>query len=336
MNLIELYIHEVTRRLPEKSREDIALELHSTIEDMLPDDFTEQDVKSVLSKLGNPAILASGYRDRPMHLIGPRYYDIYISLLKMILPIALAISFISLIADNIVSYSSDNAVLNVILSIIGEGIWRILSTAIQVFFWLTLLFSILERTDHVKKQIPLTSSFKEWSPEDLKNISYVPMEKAISKFEVFGGLLWTAIWATIYFNAVNLIGVYEKGQAGLEFITPTFNQAVLHSYWPLVVVVIGLEFGSSIYKWITRQWTKKVAFLNTVFHFVSSIVFITIFSNPDLFNVSFIAYMNDLFTITNEGNEWIFWVAVFTFVLFAAIDSYQGFRKANIHKGDSK
>lgn len=32
MNLIEVYIQEVIRRLPEKSREDIALELRSTIE----------------------------------------------------------------------------------------------------------------------------------------------------------------------------------------------------------------------------------------------------------------------------------------------------------------
>jgi hypothetical protein len=77
MKLIEIYIQEVTRRLPEKSREDIALELRSTIEDMLPDDYKEEDVKSVLEKLGNPATLASGYRDQPMHLIGPRYFDVY-------------------------------------------------------------------------------------------------------------------------------------------------------------------------------------------------------------------------------------------------------------------
>ncbi len=39
MNLIETYVYEVTRRLPEKTRGDIALELRSTIEDMLPGRF---------------------------------------------------------------------------------------------------------------------------------------------------------------------------------------------------------------------------------------------------------------------------------------------------------
>ncbi|MEH7274964.1 HAAS signaling domain-containing protein, partial [Neobacillus vireti] len=119
MRLIELYIQEVTRRLPEKSRADIALELRSTIEDMLPDDFSEEDVKDVLKKMGNPVLLASGYLDRPLHLIGPRYYDIYINLLKMILPIAVAISLISMIAETILTHSSDEAVLPVILNLIG-------------------------------------------------------------------------------------------------------------------------------------------------------------------------------------------------------------------------
>jgi len=70
MNLIEIYIQEVTRRLPEKSRGDIALELQSTIEDMLPENYSEQDVKTSLAQLGSPATFANGYLDRPMHLIG--------------------------------------------------------------------------------------------------------------------------------------------------------------------------------------------------------------------------------------------------------------------------
>src|SRR3954454_11494729 len=119
MNLIEVYIQQVTRRLPEKSREDIGLELRSTIEDMLPDDYTEDEVKSVLEQLGNPALLASGYRDQPMHLIGPRYFDIYSTLLEMILPIAGVISLISMIAAYFFSYSGEEAILNVVLTLIG-------------------------------------------------------------------------------------------------------------------------------------------------------------------------------------------------------------------------
>ncbi len=50
MNLINIYVEEVAKRLPEKNREDIILELRSTIEDMLPDDYNEDDEKRVLEK----------------------------------------------------------------------------------------------------------------------------------------------------------------------------------------------------------------------------------------------------------------------------------------------
>ncbi|ECH9276498.1 hypothetical protein YV30_23930, partial [Salmonella enterica subsp. enterica] len=63
-DLIELYVYEVTRRLPERNREDIALELRSTIEDMLPEDYGEAEVKEALAKLGDPAMLAAQYRDQ--------------------------------------------------------------------------------------------------------------------------------------------------------------------------------------------------------------------------------------------------------------------------------
>lgn len=100
MNLIDIYVEEVAKRLPEKNREDIILELRSTIEDMLPDDYNEDDEKRVLEKLGSPVSLANGYLDRPMHLIGPRYFDVYTTLLKMIIPIAVVIALIAMVAEN--------------------------------------------------------------------------------------------------------------------------------------------------------------------------------------------------------------------------------------------
>ncbi|WP_078379025.1 HAAS signaling domain-containing protein [Sutcliffiella halmapala] len=333
MNLIELYIQEVTRRLPEKNREDIALELRSTIEDMLPDDYSEQDVKTALVQLGNPASLASGYLDKPRYLIGPQYFDVYVSLIKMILPIAMIIAFISIVADAIITYDGV-AILNVILHAIGGGIWWMLSTMIQVLFWITVTFAILERTDQSKNHFSPLLGLKEWTPDDLKEIKYIPKEKAIPKGEVFFSLIWTAIWATVYFNAAHLIGVYQKGQGGLEFVTPTFNQEVLHSYWLLVVIVIGLEVITAICKQVKAQWTMGIAILNAVLQVVSSIVFIVIISNDQLINESFIRFQNELFNTTSDAwLGWVYAVAVFTFLLFAVIEIYRGFRKALAYKG---
>ncbi|MFS0597209.1 hypothetical protein AB1L16_10760 [Peribacillus frigoritolerans] len=328
MELIELYIQEVTRRLPEKNRADIALELQSTIEDMLPDDHTEQDVKAVLLKLGDPVTLASGYRDRPMHLIGPRYYDVYISLLKMILPIAAVISLIALVGDNPFR-DTGNTVMEAILKIIGKGISGIISTGIQVFFWLTLSFAILERLDTSKDQSPVTKDLKPWTPENLKDIPNISKIKAVPMIEVFASLLGLSVFAALYFNAANLLGVYEKRNGSLIFVTPSFNQDVLNSYWLLVSCVIIIGVLLAIYKLFLGRWTLKLAFFHAIYQLLYTLAFIIIISNPDLLNPEFLAYQRTLFSI-DEWKSSIYWGLILLSIIFAAYDTYQGFRKAKI------
>src|SRR5690606_8895695 len=91
--------------------------------------------------------------------------------------------------------------------------------------------------------VPLTLSGTPWKPDDLKNIPNVPLKKAIKTSEIGAGLLWTVIWAVVYFRATHLIGIYEsrEGQSGLEFVTPVFQHDILLSYWPLVSLLIVLE-----------------------------------------------------------------------------------------------
>ncbi|MBX9975130.1 HAAS signaling domain-containing protein [Cytobacillus firmus] len=331
MNLIEVYIQEVTRRLPEKSRADIALELQSTIGDMLPDDYNEEDVKEVLSKLGSPAALAAGYRDQPMHLIGPRYFDVYVSLLKMILPIAAAISLISVAAEFIFDFNRDDTIINAVLGFLGYGIWRLIEVAVQVFFWLTIVFAVIERMDKGKEQHPLSPSLKPWTPDDLKSITYIPKKKAIPRCEVFGSLMWTAIWATLYFYADRLMGVYRGGGEGLEFKIPAVNQDVLLGYWPIVVAIIGLEVGLALYKLIVGQWTKRMAIFNTVLELFATAVFIFILLNPNLLQQEFIAYMTDLFSISAaQFKNWLLGSIIVTFLIYAGISIYDGIRKSRI------
>ncbi|MDI2589487.1 hypothetical protein OR571_20890 [Psychrobacillus sp. NEAU-3TGS] len=330
MHLIDIYIQEVTRRIPEKNREDIALELRSTIEDMLPDNYSEKEAKGALASLGNPALLASGYADRPMHLIGPRYFDMYVTLLKMIIPIVAMLALIVVITENIMSYTGEEAILGTILTIVGHGIWGMISSLIQTFFWTTLVFAILERTDALKDKTPLTPNWKEWTPDDLKGIPYIKKEKKISKVDIFGSLLWIAVFVAVYFNAVHLIGVYEKIQGKLQLVIPTFNQDVLYSYWLIVLFALLLEVAFVFYKFMAAQWTTKVAIMNTVRTVVSTVVFIIIFNENNLINIEFYKYLEHLFHFTFELQEPVKVGVILMWIVFAVIDVVQGFRKANI------
>ncbi|MFF2753206.1 hypothetical protein ACFVR1_05555 [Psychrobacillus sp. NPDC058041] len=331
MHLIDIYIQEVTRRLPEKNRKDIALELQSTIEDMLPENYSEEDVKEALVNLGSPVTLAGGYLDRPMHLIGPRYFDVYVTLLKMILPIAATIALIVSISESVFTYNANETVINIILATIGKGILEILSTSIQSFFWITLVFAILERTDTSKDELPLTTSLKKWTPDDLKNISPILKEKKISKSMVFVSLLEIGIFTAVYFNAVRLLGVYEYIHGKLQMILPSFNQEVLQSYWFIVIVAIGVEVSLVCYKFIAGQWTMRVAIFNLVRHVISSIVLIVLLSNSSLINPDFIAYLEGLFNTSFDMRNSFTIGLIILFIVFAIIDVIKGFRKANIN-----
>ncbi|CEG21247.1 hypothetical protein BN1080_00151 [Planococcus massiliensis] len=327
MNLIELYIGEVTRRLPEKSREDIALELRSTIEDMLPDDYTVHDVKEVLAKLGNPAILASGYKERPMHLIGPRFYDLYIDLLKLILPIAVLVSLIAVLITSIFTADGGGVLAETITAIVGNAISASVNAAIQVLFWLTVVFAIIERADHSTAQTPLMSKYQEWTPDDLKETIHIPKEKRITKYQIAGSLIWTAIWSVFYFNADSWVGVYRNG----ELIMPTFNQEVLVSYWLLVALVIVLEIALSVFKWREGQWTVKLAVLNAAVQAISTIVFVIIFTDATLFNNRFLAEVNTIFDADLNMN-WAVGSVLVLVIVFALVDIVQGFQKARIQE----
>lgn len=337
MKLIDLYIQEVTRRLPEKMREDISLELRSTIEDMLPDDFTEDEVKIELEKLGNPATLAAEYKDQPMHLIGPKFYDVYKTILKIVILAAAFGSLLAFFIGKIEKMTETEAFPLIIASILGEGLWVVISAGMQAFFWVTIIFIILERTISPTVQVPLTWSGKKWTPNDLENLTYIPHKKVIKKSEILFGLLWTIAWATIYFNAAHLIGVYESSkEQGLQFKLPVFESDVLMSYWPIVVLFILFELGLTVYKALSRKWTYKLAVSNSIFQLTSAVFLIIIASNPNILNPDFISYMDRTMTGTFENSydhkdlliTRITYGVIFAIVIISLIDTITGFLKA--------
>ena len=54
--------------------------------------------RAVLTELGDPGVLAAGYADRPLHLIGPRYFLVWWRLLKLLLWIVPACASVGVVA----------------------------------------------------------------------------------------------------------------------------------------------------------------------------------------------------------------------------------------------
>ncbi|MFF2447982.1 hypothetical protein ACFVSW_12870 [Neobacillus sp. NPDC058068] len=335
LNLIEVYVHEVTKRLPVKTRDDIALELRSTIEDMLPESYSEADVKEALSKLGNPAVLAASYRDTPMYLIGPDLYNIYILTMKRVIPWAILITICIHIFENIVFFSGKEAILSVAIKSVGIIIANVINVLIQVFFWFTIVFAFIERIGLSNSDLPHKKKRMIWTPEDLKYVEIIPKKKAISKGDIVFGFIWIAIGTVAYFYADHLVGVYRSIDGhGLQFVMPFFNQDTLLSYWPIIVIFIVLEVGLIVYKWTVAKWTMKLVIMNAIIRLLSTITFIVIASNPNLLNNEIIPYMAELFETTSSAVayslEWIWKIFAASLILSNMIEIFQSYRNARI------
>ncbi len=91
MNLMDIYVSEIGRRLPPKMRADLEAEIHSALEDMLEErskkagrPVDDEMVFDVLKEYGDPEKVAASYLPE-RYLIGPSLFPIFLILVKVIL-----------------------------------------------------------------------------------------------------------------------------------------------------------------------------------------------------------------------------------------------------------
>ncbi|EON71075.1 HAAS signaling domain-containing protein [Lysinibacillus sphaericus] len=338
MNLIDVYIYEVTRRLPKKIRDDIRLELKSKIEDSLPDTYSELEVKDVLLKLGDPAELAASYQDISNHLIGPLVYDTYIRTIKLVIPWAIFITTLVQIIESIVFYTGEGALLSTIIKTISITIATIISVLFHVLFWVTIAFIVIERTgnfDNFKVHMPFLKDQQQWTPDDLKKVKIIANDKNIPLNDIVFSFLGIAIFSVVYFKANHLIGIYTSDErTGLKFVMPIFNQNTLLSYEPFILFCIVLSIGLTFYKWKVRQWTIPLAVINAFLQVVTTIVFILMARQPDLIHGPAIPYIAAIMETTASkvafSIDRILLVIIAISIVANSIDIVNRFKKAKI------
>lgn len=328
---IERYLNAVAERLPEDTREDVKKELRANIEDMLPDNPTEEDIRNVLGKLGNPAKLANEYRQTKSYLIGPNLYDNYISVLKLVIGIAVIVfAFIGMlghISNPPKNFSEDSV--NFIANAISGVISAVFDGAIQAFMWVTVVFAILERAGLGEGK--LSFSKKAWSVDDLPE-SAIPVKSRISRSEAVVGMVFTIIFASILIFQPQLFGWYEKGSNGLILNMPLLNVDRLQSYIPVIILLFAAGFILCIYKLIVLRWNLPLAVANTVSNIVGSIFTIVMLSDGSIINKGFInriaEVVNKPVSDVTKGFNSFLTAFIIIVIVSSAIDSVSGFVKS--------
>jgi len=328
---IERYLNAVAERLPEDTREDVKKELRANIEDMLPDAPTEEDIRNVLGKLGNPVKLANEYRQTKRYLIGPDLYDNYISVLKLVIGIAVIVfAFIGMlghIANPPKNFSEDSV--NFITNAVSGVISAVFDGAIQAFMWVTVVFAILERAGLGEGKLSFTK--KAWSVEDLPETA-IPVKSRISRSETVVGMVFTIIFSSILIFQPQLFGWYEKGSSGLIHNIPVFNLDRLHSYIPVIILLFAASFILSVYKLIVMRWKLPLAIVNTINNIAVSIFVLVMLSDRSIIGRGFISRIAEVLkkpaADVSQGFNSLLTVVIIIVIVFSAIDSVSGFVKS--------
>ena len=334
MKLIDRYVYAVTENLQTDTKEDVSRELRANIEDMLPDDATEADVREVLEELGNPKKLASEYSEAKRYLIGPELYDNYISILKLVVFIVAAVAACVSLLEDVFSLTTSEVLLENAIGIFVNVVVGTFNGAVQGFLWVTLVFVILERTgvSRVGFSDGKVSLLKnKWSVKDLPEIP-VGTKGRISRGETLVSMIFTVIFTAVIYSNAHLIGIYTKSGRGITLVESLFDDERLRLYMPLFLILALFQFSVSVWKFITRKWNIPLAITNTLCNIAVCILMFIMISDAALFNQGFVKKITESVSAVAPGLLSILAgsikVFIIIFVLISLWDSISGFIKS--------
>ncbi|MHC5247151.1 hypothetical protein [Enterococcus sp. LJL90] len=299
MNWVEAYINQVIGYLPDGEQAEVKKELYSNIMDMLPDDATEEEIKSVLMEMGNPRKLAEKYRQHPRYLIGPAVYDDYLRTLKIIIPLTAAVGAI---IGGIVTYFEqviEGMSIAVFTEVLSEAIGSGISLALQGLVWTTIGFVIIERTGMLKPKKD------DWQVDSLIKTPVakkIPLGDTIAELVIQIGIIGFLLFAN--FTSFTFI------QTNTRVVVPVFEQSFADFAVMVIILCCLVEVFAIVCKLRYRRWTSLVTISSIISSLVSGLGFIWICSQKLIFSTEISQFLatrdwadGDLLRFFNENSN---------------------------------
>ena len=290
-DMIERYIYEVTKRVPQETRDEIRMELQGLIDDMCAAEGCS--VEEALQKLGSPAEFAKRYRGDSNYLIGPEYYDNYIWLLKIAL-FGIGISaIISAIAQGIIDVESWTGFFT---NFFSELFTTFINGTISMVGVVTIIFAILERqtvkldikpeekwsVDELTKN---NASVKSWTPSSLPPI---PDKRAIiSRSDSVISIVFITVFAALLLFAPQLFGAFHYNDGKLQSIACIFNLNEWDSIAPVFIFCLLIALVDEVVRLVTGYYCKPVMYSNIICNALQIAGSVILLKFMPLFNMDF-------------------------------------------------
>jgi len=270
--LTERYISAVTKSLNPTAQDDVRIELEASIADAVEARVEQGEPSAdaehrVLTDLGDPAILAAGYADRPLHLIGPKYFLTWWRLLKLLLCIVPVVAAFGVALATILAGGN-------VGEVIGQVIGVTFSVAVHLVFWVTLVFFILERTG--------ADTGVRWSVDQLPE----PAANSVGRADLIASLGFLVIGVGAIFWD-RFLGFFPTGADPIPVLNPALWPWWITGLFVLIVAEVLLAVG--IYA--RGRWTTGFAVINTALAVLFASWALTLLGRGELVNPEFLDFV---------------------------------------------
>lgn len=306
--LTERYISATIRSLTPEVQDDVRAELEASIADAIDAKLEQGETPSaaeraVLSELGDPGILAAGYADRPLHLIGPKYYLVWWRLLKLLLWIVPACVFGGVVLGQLLDGAPTG-------EIIGTAVVATLGSVVHIGFWVTLVFVILERAG--------TDTGVKWSVDQLPE----PTQNGAGRADAIASIIFLLLGVgAVFWDA--LFGFFPTGGDPIAILDP--------GLWPWGITFFFVLFAAeallAVVVYAKRRWTVGAAVVNTLLAAVFAAWSITLLLQGALINPEFLSFVFTDNGVTDETMRILTVITGFGLIAFPIWDIVDGWIK---------
>lgn len=314
--MVNRYLYEVVKRVPQDSREEIRMELQALIEDMCSAE--QLSAEEALQKLGAPDEFAKRYRTDSGYLIGPDYYDNYVWVIK----IALAGVGISAVLSAVMQgiFHAQGAMVPFVVSFLASFFQELFSTALYgsfcAFAVITITFAVMERQGvrlhlmpekhwSVKEFAKNTASNntgnkKLWSPHLLPP---VPDEHAvISRADSVVSIVAVSVFSALLLFAPQLFGAFHFENGRLTTVACIFNLDQWHVILPVFLLWLAVGLVDEIIRLVVGYYNKVVLYGTLVCDTLEILIAAILLKVLPLWNPEFAEQIKKASGIRNYSN----------------------------------
>lgn len=241
MELINRYISEIGKHLPQKNRADIETEIRSILEDMLDDrsqaagrPVDESMTVEVLKAYGKPEKVASTYSPERF-LIGPKLYPHFLLILKIVM---IVLTIVMLVKMGVAIFEGANT-LNSFVDVVGKNIQAYFSSILTAVGSIILVFAILERFVPDARIITSDEKDEEWDPLTLMR---EPDRDEVKLWEPIVAIFFTLACLVIFNFYPQIINLTLR-------LNPNST--------PVIIPILSDAFFSYL-PWLTLLWILEI------------------------------------------------------------------------------